>query len=326
MRKSQTTMITKLTRSFLLLFLLGTLIACTQEGPIGPQGTIGETGQQGLEGPPSIDGDAGLPGLDGEIGSDGETIYQLYQSLYPGYTSSEEDFYKDLILGKLLIGISYETNGGEMTSLSSTFLKGDILTNDILPTPIKRAMLFDGWYADQDLEIAIEELTLLDSLTLYAKYIDDPDYTYPGCYTAECIETFDNLDEPGSTYETGSFIGEQDILWHYTEIRGDREIDGTALILRNTTPAALSATISEGIDSFKITFQRAFSVGDAFLELYINNTLIDTSPISNSNEPNDYIIWEVDDIAIDGTFTIELKSGDRQVIIDNLTWTPYTQE
>ena len=45
------------------------------------------------------------------------------------------------------------------------------------------------------------------------------------------LETFDNFDAIGTSYQTGTFLGQDGSEWNYIQSRGDIEITGKALML-----------------------------------------------------------------------------------------------
>jgi len=75
-------------------------------------------------------------------------------------------------------------------------------------------------------------------------------------------ETFDNFDYDGSSYQDGSFEGQDGSTWEYLQSRGDTDINGSALMLgRNRTPDAelTSGTISGGIGTLQFPYMQAFT-------------------------------------------------------------------
>lgn len=137
--------------------------------------------------------------------------------------------------------------------------------------------------------------------------------TEPATYT----ETFENYPETGSTYQDGSYTGDNRIEWTYAAARGDMDINGThALTFGDDSRApSLTATIPEGIHSFSVDFTNAFS-SPAELALYINGSLVGESQSVDGTVET----FDVQDIDIDGTFDLELKATNGQTTIDDLTW------
>ncbi len=84
------------------------------------------------------------------------------------------------------------------------------------------------------------------------------------------LETFDNFDEPGSSYVNGTFTGQDGSTWTYVQCRGDYEITGTAIMIgRNRTPQSnfYSGSISGGIGTLTFDYKQAFGT-NVDLEVY----------------------------------------------------------
>lgn len=136
----------------------------------------------------------------------------------------------------------------------------------------------------------------------------------------ENSETFSNFAGTAS-YTSGSFVGDDEVIvWHYTNARGDVALNGKAVMLQNNTAANLTATIAGGISNFTILYTKAFTT-NAAVELYINDLLIATSDISTvASTP---LVFTVNDIDIEGEFTITLKTTGGQLLLDDLQWDSY---
>lgn len=135
-----------------------------------------------------------------------------------------------------------------------------------------------------------------------------------GTYT----ETFTAFPETSSSYLDGSYTGDNSIMWTYKEARGDQNIDGDALCFAKSSNAYLSATISGGISSLSIEYKNAFSTA-AGVEIYINDTLVGTSPEVSDKVATTYNL-DLSAQNITGAFTITIKTTNGQLVIDNLTW------
>src|SRR5690606_27637739 len=77
------------------------------------------------------------------------------------------------------------------------------------------------------------------------------------------VETFDGLEYSGSSYISGSFIGEYGIEWNYEGARGDLdeyEIDGKGMMFRRSgANSKVYATIEGGIGDFSVDLKKAFT-------------------------------------------------------------------
>jgi hypothetical protein len=149
---------------------------------------------------------------------------------------------------------------------------------------------------------------------------------------AQGNETFDNA-ALTTSYVDGSFTGNNGIDWSYVHSRdeGTYGIDGKGIMLRRASePSSLSATISGGIGNFSVDTRKAFT-GNAqrILELYVNNILIETfEPAFGDGEDATVLPFEVNNINVPGSFTIELRVGgtgttNRQIVLDNIVWTAF---
>ncbi|HLS29793.1 MAG TPA: GEVED domain-containing protein [Flavobacteriaceae bacterium] len=139
-------------------------------------------------------------------------------------------------------------------------------------------------------------------------------------------ETFENFDEPGSSYATGSFTGQDGSTWNYVNARGDAaaeiEDGNQALMLgRNQDPDAelTSGTLENGIGTLSFTYMQAFS-NDVDLEVYVNDVLIYTA--TSDDQQNEAITTDDIDVNVEGDFTLKFFNPDGgQVSIDDVIWT-----
>lgn len=152
---------------------------------------------------------------------------------------------------------------------------------------------------------------------------------------AQGSETFDNATDlpTGSTYADGLFVGENGVTWNYTHAQsaGDYPIDGEGILLRRANePSSISATLTGGIANFSVDTRKAFA-GNAQrkLELVINGVVIEQFQPTYANGASDTVVpFVVEDINIEGTFTLELRmfgaNGNQHIVLDNITWTGYS--
>ncbi|WP_176240045.1 InlB B-repeat-containing protein [Mariniplasma anaerobium] len=132
------------------------------------------------------------------------------------------------------------------------------------------------------------------------------------------IENFDEYPETSTSYNTGTFTSSTtNVIWDYTNSAGAQTIDGKSITLSGSS-ASLEATIPNGISDFKIDFRKAFST-DTGLKLFINDILVATSEKSTG----DIVVFEVNNLDTEGTFTIKLIGDVKQTVIDNLSWVSY---
>jgi len=156
---------------------------------------------------------------------------------------------------------------------------------------------------------------------------------------AQGLETFDNFDYTGTSYVDGDFVGENGIVWNYYHVTGavagsnDNSIDGNGMILRRSeVPSRIvSGPIPGGIGNFSVQMRKAYtSAGDRQLALYINDIWIADSQIFGGTQGGDETVYEfvVNGVNVPGEFTMEIRniqggSSNRQVTIDNISWTAY---
>ncbi|WP_370090524.1 choice-of-anchor J domain-containing protein [Ekhidna sp.] len=142
------------------------------------------------------------------------------------------------------------------------------------------------------------------------------------------VEDFSNFPETSSSYNTGTFTGNDGSTWSYVKTSGNsgEQINAPSPILgRNQSPAAevTSGTISGGIGVLSFDYQQAFST-NVNLEVYVNDELITT--VTTSSEQD--VLKNSGDVAVDisGDFVLSFRqpSGAGQVTIDNITWTTYS--
>ncbi|MCB5264789.1 MAG: chitobiase/beta-hexosaminidase C-terminal domain-containing protein [Candidatus Cloacimonetes bacterium] len=153
------------------------------------------------------------------------------------------------------------------------------------------------------------------------------------------LETFTNFDYTGTNYVDGSFVGDGGVTWNYFHVTGsvagdnDNSIDGHGMILRRSAVPSriVSGPIPNGIGNFSVQMRKAYtSVGDRQLALYINNIWVADSETFGGTSGADPTIrnFVVNGVNVPGDFTMEIRNiqGDnvnRQVTIDNITWTAY---
>jgi hypothetical protein len=140
------------------------------------------------------------------------------------------------------------------------------------------------------------------------------------------LETFDNFPATGSTYQDGTFTGQDGSTWTYTQCRGDYEITGKAIMIgRNRTPQSnfYSGTINNGIGTLQFDYSQAFS-SNVNLNVLINDVVVGN--VTSSGEQGVIKNSGVIDLNIDGDFVIKfinVNNSDGQVVVDNVEWTAF---
>lgn len=107
---------------------------------------VSAQGEKGEKGPKGEQGDKGEKGDKGETGEDAITPYELYKSLHPDYTKSEDEFYLDLANGnageQIVHTVLFMCNGEEMF-VSQSVVHGEKAINP--GTPDLPGLTFVNW-------------------------------------------------------------------------------------------------------------------------------------------------------------------------------------
>jgi hypothetical protein len=141
------------------------------------------------------------------------------------------------------------------------------------------------------------------------------------------LETFANMPETGSSYSTGTFLGQDGSTWNYVQSRSDIDITGNAAMLgRNRSPQAniYSGTISGGIGTLSFNFMQVYST-NVNLNVLVNDIVVGN--VTSSGEQS--VIKSSGSITVNvsGDFVIKfinVNNSDGQVCIDDISWTSYS--
>jgi hypothetical protein len=140
------------------------------------------------------------------------------------------------------------------------------------------------------------------------------------------FETFDNFPATGSSYQDGTFLGQDGSTWTYTQCRGDYEITGKAIMIgRSRTPQSnfYSGTISNGVGALSFDYSQAFST-NVNLNVLINDVVVGN--VTSSGEQGVIKNSGTIDVNVDGDFVIKFinaNNSDGQVVVDNVEWTAF---
>jgi hypothetical protein len=138
------------------------------------------------------------------------------------------------------------------------------------------------------------------------------------------LETFDNLGITGSSYQDGTFLGQDGSTWTFWQCRGDLQITGKAITLgRNRTPQAevYSGTIGGGIGDLNFNYMQAFGT-NVNLNVEVNGTVVGN--VTTSGQQGVVLNSGTIVVNVSGDFVIRfinVNSGDGQVVIDDVEWT-----
>ncbi len=150
-----------------------------------------------------------------------------------------------------------------------------------------------------------------------------------GTVFGQGLETFDNLTITGTSYQDGTFLGQDGSTWTFWQCRGDVEITGKAIMLgRNRTPQAevFSGTISGGIGELNFNYMQAFGT-NVNLNVEINGIVVGN--VTSSGQQNVILNSGIIVVNVEGDFVIRFinaNNGDGQVVIDDVEWTGYPGE
>ncbi len=140
------------------------------------------------------------------------------------------------------------------------------------------------------------------------------------------FETFDNFTAEGSSYQTGTFDGQDGSEWNYIQSRGDYEITGKAIMIgRSRTPQAnfYSGTIAGGVGTISFDYMQAFS-NNVNLNVLVNDVVVGNVTTSGEQEvikaSGDFAVNAPGDVVIK---FINVNNSDGQVVVDNITWTGF---
>jgi hypothetical protein len=148
-----------------------------------------------------------------------------------------------------------------------------------------------------------------------------------GVTRSQGLETFDNLTITGTSYQNGTFLGQDGSEWTFVQCRGDYSITGKSIMLgRNRTPQSevYSGTISNGMGELNFNYMQAFST-NVNLNVEINGVVVGN--VTSSGEQG--VIKNSGTIVVnhDGDFVIRfinVNNSDGQVVIDDVEWTAYS--
>lgn len=140
------------------------------------------------------------------------------------------------------------------------------------------------------------------------------------------LETFDNLGITGSSYQDGTFLGQDGSTWTFFQCRGDVDITGKAIMLgRNRTPQpeVFSGTIDGGIGELSFDYMQAFGT-NVNLNVLVNDVVVGN--VTSSGQQNVVLNSGTISVNVEGLVVIKftnVNNSDGQVVIDNVEWTAF---
>ena len=142
----------------------------------------------------------------------------------------------------------------------------------------------------------------------------------------EFIETFTKVPTDNSTsYITRDWTGVEGVEFIAKQSRtslGGYTIENGGLMFDGSDPK-LTATIDNGISSFSVDILMGFTGGtpeDRTITVYINNIKVGSHTLETDTVEN----LTIEHINVSGTFDLKITFESRQITINNLKWTTYT--
>jgi|GEM_PF-1263882 PKD repeat protein len=163
------------------------------------------------------------------------------------------------------------------------------------------------------------ELTSTDATTLSVSLsgsVNDPNASF---------EDFANFPETGSSYQDGTFTGQDGSTWTYVDCRGDQEITDETPALRNNSSAVIySGTINGGVGTISFDYMQAFST-DVNLDILINDNIVAT--VTSNGQAQEVLNSGEITVNVTGDFELKFQQNEStggQVAVDNVQWTSYS--
>lgn len=139
-------------------------------------------------------------------------------------------------------------------------------------------------------------------------------------------ESFTNCNASGSTHTNGSYIGDNGVLWTYTEARlvsTTYNITGSSIGFGTTTSPRLVSALSglNGVGTLNYSVRSSFTSGlasDRQIAVYVNGTLYDSYTLEAMNTVYNRSIL----VNETGNVSMQFRStGSLQIVLDNISWT-----
>lgn len=137
-----------------------------------------------------------------------------------------------------------------------------------------------------------------------------------------------------SSYEDGSFIGAEGVTFTYVHSRdeGTFPIDGKGIMLRRADePSSIEFTLPNGVGNLSFEYRKAFTGGsDRVLAVLVNGVQEYLTPAFGGSSGADATVYtfnenidEEGSVTIKITYPMETSTGNRQITIDNISWTAF---
>lgn len=142
-----------------------------------------------------------------------------------------------------------------------------------------------------------------------------------------------------SSYEDGSFIGADGVIFTYVHSRNealgtsdDSSIDGKGIMLRRANePSSIEFTLPNGVGNLSFEYRKAFTGGsDRVLAVLVNGVQEYLTPAFGGSSGADATVYtfnenidEAGPVTIKITYPTGTATGNRQITIDNISWTAF---
>ncbi len=140
------------------------------------------------------------------------------------------------------------------------------------------------------------------------------------------FENFANFNITGTSYQDGTFLGQDGSTWTFVQCRGDYDITGNAIMIgRNRTPQSnfYSGTIYGGVGEISFDYMQAFGT-NVNLNVLVNDIVVGN--VTSTSQQGVVLSSPVFPVNQSGEIVIKfinVNNGDGQVVVDNVLWTGF---
>ena len=137
-------------------------------------------------------------------------------------------------------------------------------------------------------------------------------------------EDFEKSTASGTSYVTGSFVGNNGLTWNYVQTAWSGAViagSKSPVLGMNRTPVAeVSTTVADGVGTLSFKFKKAYSTAVS-LSVYANDTLLGTvTTTKTTTQSKTFTVNKSGTVKIR---FVQSKTTAGQVSIDTLSWTSY---
>lgn len=142
-------------------------------------------------------------------------------------------------------------------------------------------------------------------------------------------ESFDFLNASATSYSDGAYVGDNGSLWTYAGVRAVRNqfaIEGTSMGFGDqAVPERFVQTLvgAQGIGDLQLQIRSYFTAGtatDRTVRVLVNEEEVGRQTLQAMGTVEDMVLGGID---VEGPLSLRIEAvGPRQIVIDNLAWTP----